>query len=673
MSDFYVWRCNNVHPCETCQAYEDQVAPMSYWESRHPAHPFCACTLEPFSEDTQPMQQFRFSAQPLPLTRSANRRYACTLIAAGELAGHGLHVTPDVLRRDVSKFAAAQAFVNHSWFARIESLAGLYEDVRYDETAQAITATLVLKSTPAADWLARLIDETIADQADGAPALNIGLSADVWIQVGEQDENTRLAPIVRFHQVSSVDLVFGPASDGARFDRILAQAGPLHPANSPQEHTPMTDPTTTPAPDPITTPAPTPSVQPDLAAQLAEVKQQLELLAARQAITGFDTPRPQPLVSGMQTPADMAQAITDWQFGVRNAPLPEPEMRSPRAFYHALTGDFDWSGRTHTDRAQFASATTTTLADLAANAMNKVIVETWPALEAYRWFEELVTVQPNDGSVQPMAWVSFGGIANLPTVAQGGAYTELTVGDSKESDAFVKKGGYVGITEEMYRNSDLARMQAIPRALAVAAVRTRSAAIASIFTVNAGVGPTMDDDSVALFNSAHGSNLQTTAFSYAAWQAAGLECYKHTELTSGMRLGLYPKFALLPPDLWIPALTAFEYGSGPGGQPGTGNNDTNPYGVARAASDPRPIPISVPEWTDTNNWAYLVDPALQPVLMMSYTQNPGGRAHPMPELLSVSSPTAGLVFTNDTLPIKVRDWFSYGVATWRGVGKRNVA
>ena len=29
-------------------------------------------------------------------------------------------------------------------------------------------------------------------------------------------------------------------------------------------------------------------------------------------------------------------------------------------------------------------------------------------------------------------------------------------------------------------------------------------------------------------------------------------------------------------------------------------------------------------------------------------------------------------FTNDVLPIKIRDEFMVGVASWRGIGKRNV-
>ena len=44
-----------------------------------------------------------------------------------------------------------------------------------------------------------------------------------------------------------------------------------------------------------------------------------------------------------------------------------------------------------------------------------------------------------------------------------------------------------------------------------------------------------------------------------------------------------------------------------------------------------------------------------------------------PEIFSVASPTAGLMFTNDTLPIKVRFFFACGPTDWRGLYKANVA
>lgn len=609
------------------------------------------------------MQRHTFQSPHLNLSTSHTRRYACTLIKAGELKGHGLHVSPDVLQRDAHRFANLMAYVNHSHYPNLERLAGIFEDVAYDPVTQAITGTLTLKDTPAAAWLQRMIDQVIEDKQAGDPALDIGLSADCWISVGEPN-GSATRPITAFHHVASVDIVCHPASDGARFERVLAQA---------QKEIPhMTN------PQPNTPPPPAPDHSPpaqDLAAEIAALREQFSALAARQAITGFDTPRPQPITAGaMTTPADHAQAIVDWLFGVQAAALPEPAMRTPRAFYHALTGDFDFHGLARPDRAQFATASTANLADLAANAMNKVLIETWPALEAYRWYEDLVTVVPNDGSVKDMAWISFGGIANLPTVPQGGTYTELNVADTRENDSFAKYGGYVGITLEMWRNNDMQRMQAIPRALAVAAVRTRSEKIASIFTANSGTGPVLDDDSTALFHANHGSNLQTTALSETAWNAARIECYKHAEIGSGKRLGLYPKYCLIPADLYMTALQIFGYGAGPGGYYGgsTAAPNVSPHATDRGPADPRPVPVVVPDWTDTNDWAYLVDPNLHPVLMMSYAQAPGGRTHPMPEIFAVSNPTAGLVFTNDVLPVKVRDWYAYGVATWRGIGKRNV-
>jgi hypothetical protein len=301
-----------------------------------------------------------------------------------------------------------------------------------------------------------------------------------------------------------------------------------------------------------------------------------------------------------------------------------------------------------------------------------VIVPLYNRLDVYRWYEQIVTVQPTDGTLHDMAWLQFGGIGDLPVVAEGAAYTELSVGDTKESDSFTKYGGYVGITDKVLRNSDIARIQAIPRALTIAAVQTRSAKIAAIFTTASGAGPTLDQDSVALFHTVSHANLATTAFSWDAWKAARIECAKHAEITSSKRTGFFPRYCLVPVDLYDEALQVFGYGQGPGGEPGTANNDVNPFGVGRPG-DPRPVPIMVPDWTDTNDWAYLVDPVIAPVLQMAYADSPGGRVHPTPQLFVVSSPTAGLMFTNDVLPIKVRDYFAYGVATYRGIGKRNVS
>jgi len=315
----------------------------------------------------------------------------------------------------------------------------------------------------------------------------------------------------------------------------------------------------------------------------------------------------------------------------------------------------------------FSGATTSTLPNLAGDAMKRAITEQFAALEHYRWYERGTDVAPNDGRLHDMKWITLGGIGNLPAVNEGAAYTELSVADAKETASFVKRGGYVGITREMIKNGEIMQLQAIPRALAAAAVRTRSAAVGALFTANSGVGPTLVQDSKALFHADHG-NLATTALGTdaAAWRAARSECFQQTELGSGKPLGIFPRYLLVPAELYDTALSILGYGEG---MPTV----YSPEAQGRGFADPRPIPLVVPDWTDATDWAYIVDPALFPVIQMSYSQAPGGRRHPIPELFAVVSETSGLMFSNDVLPIKVRDEFAVGVNGARGIGKRNVA
>jgi hypothetical protein len=387
---------------------------------------------------------------------------------------------------------------------------------------------------------------------------------------------------------------------------------------------------------------------------------------------GNNPPRGQQLSEGPGA-RDQFQGYIDWLFGAPGAKLPPPELRRTDALYRALTGDIEMKGVFDPSHVAFAAANTTTLSDLAVNAMNKVVVDLYANLIAYRWYEMIVAVQATDGTLQDMQWLQLGGLANLPVVAEGAAYTELTLADTKETSAFTKYGGYVGITDKMIRNSRIDELQAIPRALTIAAIRTRSAAVSYIFTQAAGLGPTLAQDSKALFiaDNSH-SNYATTAYSIAAWKAARLECMKAAEPNSSKRQALWPKFLLVPADLYDQALIDFGYGAGPGGYPATPNNDVNPYAQDRPG-DPRPVPILVPDWTDATDWAYIVDPRIAPVICMAYGDNPGGTSHPAPQLYSVTDPSSGLLFTNDTLPIKVRDMFAVGVATYRGIGKRVVA
>lgn len=366
-------------------------------------------------------------------------------------------------------------------------------------------------------------------------------------------------------------------------------------------------------------------------------------------------------------PMDDAAGLVGYFFGVDGAPLPPANMRRFSDLYVALTGDEEFRGVFDPTRVMFASVTTATLSNLAADAMNKVIVQRMAAMDNFRWYEQIVNVIPNNGTLHDINLIGIGGIGTLPTVAEGASYPELGVDDTNEEASFVKKGGYVGITREAIKNSDILQLQAIPRALASAAIRTRSAAVSALFTMNSGVGPTLATDTKALFHTDHG-NIATTAFGTdaTAWRAARASMFKQTELGSGAKMGVFPRYLLVPIELYDQALVTLGYGEGT-------PNVYTPEALGRGAYDPRPIPIVVPDWTDATDWAFIVDPAVWPVIHMSYSQRPGGGGHPAPELFSVTSETSGLMFTNDVLPIKVRDEFAIGVSSYHGIGKRNVA
>jgi len=414
-------------------------------------------------------------------------------------------------------------------------------------------------------------------------------------------------------------------------------------------------------------------------AALIEAQRKVEAgLLGRQLVQGIEplgSGRGAGRLSGMRTPAEDLQDAVTWAFGDPTVKTPPPAMRNIRDLYLALTGDVNFYGIFDPQYAQLAAASTTTLPGMAVNALNKVVRFHYDNLATYRWYEEIVDVVPHDGTTNPVQLIMVDGVANLSKVLEGAAYTELPVGDSRETVAFDKNGNYIGVTLEMFRRSEIARLQAIPRLLMQAAIRTRSAAIAALFTANSGVGPTLADDSTALFHANHG-NVNTTVFSDTAWAAARSECFKQIVPGTGKRLGLWPRFCLVPIDLYDTALTTFGYGSGDVGKPNSGGTaqTVNPYASDRPV-DPRPIPVAVPEWTDSTDWAYLVDTRLHPVLCMAYANNPQGGSHVLPEFYApaTSDQSSGLLFSHDTLPVKVRDWWGYGVSTYVGVGKRNVA
>lgn len=378
---------------------------------------------------------------------------------------------------------------------------------------------------------------------------------------------------------------------------------------------------------------------------------------------GGQAPR-SPQISGLRTGLDQVALALDALLAGSRPPTGVAPLSGVRELYHLLSGDYEMTGLFQPERVGLASVNSATMAGLVANALNKRLANEFQRYPM--WWEPFVSVE-DFASLQQIRWITLGGVGELPTVAEGAAYTELAWDDQTETASFVKKGGYLGLSLEAIDKDDTGRLTAVPRALAQAAWLTLGKSISAIFTGNSGVGPTMSD-SQALFHSDHG-NLGSGALSFSAYAAARTAMRKQTELNSGERLGALtaPRYLLVPPDLEITALQILATEQ----QPGQANYQENPlaegdYHDARLNAARKRV-IVVDLWTDTNDWAAVADPRFYPSIGLGFRY---GRT---PEVFSVASPTAGLMFSNDTLPVKVRFFYAVGPIDWRGVYKANVA
>jgi hypothetical protein len=401
-----------------------------------------------------------------------------------------------------------------------------------------------------------------------------------------------------------------------------------------------------------------------LTALVAEREQRHTVQGMAAASAAGPTAVLRPGLSGLE---QVALALDALIAGARPAAGVAP-LAGLRELYHLLSGDYELTGVFQPERVYLANVTSATMAGLVANALNKAIVNEFQAYP--KWWEPIV-VEQDFASLQQVRWITLGGIGELPTVAEGAAYTELTWDDLTQVATFVKKGGYLGLTMEAIDKDDVGRLRAAPRALAQAAWYTLGKLVSDIFTANGGVGPDIyydDANQRALFHTSNG-NLGTSALSWSAWNATRQAMRDQTEHHSGIPLGALaaPKYLLVPAELEVTALQILASE----GEPGSADNDVNPWaqglGLDARLMNARARVIVVDLWSDANNWAAVADPRLWPTIGIGYRY---GRT---PEVFSVASPTAGLMFTNDTMPVKVRFVTAVGPMDYRGLYKHNVA
>jgi hypothetical protein len=378
-------------------------------------------------------------------------------------------------------------------------------------------------------------------------------------------------------------------------------------------------------------------------------------------------------VEGLFDTRDQLQAAVDDLFQVpREAGargLRVARLSGIRELYHTLTGDLDFHGGVYPERLSLQH-TTASFAGLVKNAMNKAIVERWDQLgrAGYGWWQKIAHVEHFD-TLNQVTWVVTGSIGTLPAVSEGAEYTELKVGDSPETASFTKYGGYVGLTLETLDRDDIRKLRAVPRELANAAIRRLSALIAALFADSSGAGPTLADGG-ALFNNtavttAGGhANLRTTALSGGEWDVVSAAVFNQPMLVAnesgyygtGAKLALNPRFLLVPRALELSGKQIIYP---------TLERATQIYSENQQRGEPGDV-IVVPEWTDANDWAAVVDPALVPGICV------GERFGLLPEVFIAGDELSPAVFMNDESRIKVRHFVAVGVADFRPLHKSNV-
>ncbi|MFN8473768.1 MAG: Mu-like prophage major head subunit gpT family protein [Anaerolineae bacterium] len=340
-------------------------------------------------------------------------------------------------------------------------------------------------------------------------------------------------------------------------------------------------------------------------------------------------------------------------------PVPEalsdtPRLSGIRELYHLVTGDLDMYGVYNPERALFANGSTSTMASLVANLMNKVIPARAEELgrAGYDWFRR-ISYEEDFNTLQTVDWVSVGGFGDLPTVAEGAAYTELSWTDKAETSAWTKKGGYIGLTLEMIDRDQTQKVRQIPNMLATAGVRTLSAAVANVFTANSLTGITLSD-ATALFHSSRG-NIDTNTLSAANWDAAIQKMFKITELGSARRLGVRPRYIVVPIELEKTALQIMVSNAEP-------TSNVFYDNVRRTMAE---NVVTCPELTSATAWLATADPAISPGVGIGY------RFGRTPEVFVADAPEVGSMFTNDELRIKARFVYAVGVIDWRPLYRGN--
>ena len=196
---------------------------------------------------------------------------------------------------------------------------------------------------------------------------------------------------------------------------------------------------------------------------------------------------------------------------------------------------------------------------------------------------------------------------------------------------------------------DLRALSNVTKMMAQAAGQTLVEFVFDFFLNN----PLMDYDSVAWFAAGH-SNLGALPLNNANLRTAIYSMKKQTQLSSGKRLSIQPRYIVHPIDLGQDSWEQMK------GSVSTlsGRNETIENWYQKFGLDG----IEVPYWTDIDDWFLLGDPSKVETINIMFLN--GRQA---PELFVQDAPTVGENFTRDRITWKLRHEYGGEPVEHRGI------
>ena len=394
----------------------------------------------------------------------------------------------------------------------------------------------------------------------------------------------------------------------------------------------------------------------ELERDLNEQRLLLADLSASGLIRGHGYEKPQ--ISTQISEAEKIQAAFDRMFDLEV----DSRFGSQRGFtsireaYARVTGDASvssLSGQTQLGmirveesapitRISEADTTTATFSYLLGTSMNKRLLKDYQAWSA-EW-QKFCTITPIRDFKQQTR-VRLGAFGSLPLVAEDTAYLSMSLTDTAATYVPGKRGNLVTVSRETIINDDLYAIKQIPTKLAVAAAYTLAEFVYGFLSSN----PTIYDGNALFTSGAPHGNLGSSALSTAAMQSGVTAMREQTNLAS-KRIGLRPRYLIVPPELEWSAMVATKSA----GVPGSPNNDINPMlGYV--------TPIVSPQLSSPTQWFFAADPAVIDTIEVGFV---GGQMNPV--LLIQDNALYGLNFTQDVVSFKVRQEYGAAVVDYRG-------